>query len=234
MQSIRAVLFDFHTTLVDGGDPRLWIAQAVARSGEPPPRHLDAAAYFLDHIWEHANEVDPESTRDLNPTDHRRVFDLLMAHARTNSGVDISDALAAELYRILPEQWRPYAETRAVLSCLRDAGVRTALISNVGIEIQPLLDLYGISELLDTVVLSCHVGAVKPDAAIFDYAVRSLGVRAEECLMVGDSPDADAGAATVGIRTLLLPRTPGRTHGLEIVCRILGLAGPAEVDYYDI
>ncbi|MCB0915457.1 MAG: HAD family hydrolase [Actinobacteria bacterium] len=233
MQSIRAVLFDFHTTLVDGGDPRSWIAEAVTLSGAAAPLRLDAAADFLDRIWEHAGDLDPDSTRDLNPIDHRRVFDLLMERARVEEGIDISEALADELYRTMPDQWRPYADTRGVLACLRAGGIRTALISNVGIEIFPILDREDLAELLDSVVLSCHVGAVKPDPAIFDYAVRSLGVSPAECLMVGDSPDADAGAARLGIRTLLLPRTRGPEHGLSIVCRMLGLPGFGPADRYE-
>jgi HAD superfamily hydrolase (TIGR01509 family) len=234
VQNIRAVLFDFHTTLVDGGDPARWISQAIANIGEPPPENLADAADFLDRIWEHVNEVDPDSSRDLDPASHRRIYNVLMEHARQSSDVDISPALADELYRIMGDQWRPYADARPVLRCLREAGIRTALISNVGIDIREILDRDGLSDYLDTVVLSCHVGVVKPDAAIFEHAIRALGVHPAECLMVGDSHLADAGAAAIGIRTLLLPRTEGRVHGLDIVCRIVGIPFESQVDWYDL
>lgn len=228
------MLFDFHTTLVDGGDPAEWISEAVSNIGAPPPKNLAAAANYLDRIWEHVDVVDPHSSRDLNPEIHREVYDQLMDHARQTSDVDISPALAAELYRIMADQWRPYADARPVLRCLRQAGIRTALVSNVGIDIRGVLDRYGISDYLDTTVLSCQAGTVKPEPAIFQHAMQALGVRPEECLMVGDSYLADAGAAAIGIRTLLLPRTEGRIHGLDIVCRIVGVPFTEDVDWYDL
>ncbi|MDQ1245970.1 MAG: hypothetical protein QG597_337 [Actinomycetota bacterium] len=229
VDDIRAVLFDFHTTLVDGGDPHRWLAQAAATTGTVVPEHLDAAQ-FLHAVWEHADVIDPEFNRDLSPAEHRRVFDELMDHARATQGVDIDPALADELYRIMPEQWQPYADAVPVLRSLRDAGIRIAMISNVGIDVRPVLADVGLAEYLDAVVLSCHVGVVKPDARIFTHALEALGVTADEALMVGDSAKADAGAAAAGIRTLLLPRTDGRVHGLEAVCRLVGV--PFEPEQY--
>ena len=51
---------------------------------------------------------------------------------------------------------------------------------------------------------SFEVGAEKPDPRIFLAAARSLGVRPEETLMVGDH-EVDAGAERAGMRAFLLP-----------------------------
>jgi hypothetical protein len=40
--------------------------------------------------------------------------------------------------------------------------------------------------------------------------------------MVGDNPFDDGGAAVLGVRTFILPRTEGRSHGLDTVPRIVG------------
>jgi hypothetical protein len=40
--------------------------------------------------------------------------------------------------------------------------------------------------------------------------------------MVGDDPLVDAGAALLGIRTLLLPASTSRTHGLDLVLSLVG------------
>jgi HAD superfamily hydrolase (TIGR01509 family) len=66
------------------------------------------------------------------------------------------------------------------------------------------------------------VGAVKPEQEIFVHALKRLGLHAGEVLMVGDNWRADAGAAALGIRTLILPRTTGTTHGLGAVLRLVG------------
>ena len=46
---------------------------------------------------------------------------------------------------------------------------------------------------------------VKPDPQIFAIACASLGLSADEVLMVGDDPRSDGGAVMAGVRTLLLP-----------------------------
>lgn len=67
-------------------------------------------------------------------------------------------------------------------------------------------------------LLSCELGAVKPDPSIFLAACEAVGTAPEETLMVGDHPQADGGASAAGLQTLVLPMTPaGADHGLEAV-----------------
>lgn len=129
--------------------------------------------------------------------------------------------MADALYATLLDTWHAYADTVPVLTALRGAGVRTAVLSNVGVDVRHVLRREGIAELVDAVVLSCDVGAVKPDPPIFETALRALDLDAAEVLMVGDSGKDDAGAAHLGIRTLLLPRTRGPLHGLAAVLRLV-------------
>ena len=102
----------------------------------------------------------------------------------------------------------------------RERGIRTAVLSNVGVDIRPVMAREGLRT--DAVVLSCEVGAVKPRPEIFVSALEALGVEPSEALMVGDSWKDDAGAAALGIRTLILPRTRGPVHGLDQVLRLVG------------
>ena len=43
-----------------------------------------------------------------------------------------------------------------------------------------------IEKYFDTVIVSGDLGIHKPDAAIFEYAAKQLGIKCEECLMIGD------------------------------------------------
>jgi HAD superfamily hydrolase (TIGR01509 family) len=79
-----------------------------------------------------------------------------------------------------------------------------------------------VSGLIDGLVLSFEVGLVKPDPAIYARALEVLGVPAGQALMVGDSPKDDVGGVSLGIRTLVLPRTEGPVHGLTTVLQIAG------------
>jgi HAD superfamily hydrolase (TIGR01509 family) len=90
----------------------------------------------------------------------------------------------------------------------------------------PFLSQAGLVDKLDGVVLSYEVGTVKPQPEIFAHALEFLAMPAADALMVGDSWRDDAGAAAVGIRTLILPRTSGPNHGLEAVLRLIGRPSP--------
>ena len=223
---IAAVLFDFHASLVDQGDAGRWLATAWRRSDRPgtPAEGLGAAAAdeltaYLHHIWEHSRVVDPDNRRDYDPGMHRQVWDATLA--RQPHG---DPGLADDLYATMLDQWQRYDDTLPTLHALRAAGIRTAVLSNVGIDLSPVLDQSGIRAAVDAVVMSYQVGSAKPEPEIFRHTLELLGSTAEETLMVGDSWRDDAGAAALGIRTLLLPRTDGPVHGLSLVLRLAGLA----------
>jgi HAD superfamily hydrolase (TIGR01509 family) len=217
------VVFDFHHTLAHAGDPAVWLREAWAdlgRDGEPvttlgQDRHDEAVA-FLDQLWERARVVDPESERDLDPGRHREVFDRTIAEA---PGIDLE--LADALYSIMHRQWDAYDDVLPVLEALRDRGVRVAMLSNVGFDLTPTLERTGVGALIDGAVMSYAVGVVKPDPGIFQRALEVLDLPASEVLMVGDAWRDDAGAAALGVRTLILPRTDDPSHGLELVLRLV-------------
>ena len=128
--------------------------------------------------------------------------------------------MAVALYEriLVPDGWVAYADAAATLRALRSAGLPVAAVSNVGFDLRPVLDGLGLLELLDAVVLSCEVGATKPDPRIFAAACAALGADPAQTLMVGDHLEADGGASAAGLRTLILPMTPpGGVHGLAAV-----------------
>ncbi|HUK65683.1 MAG TPA: HAD family hydrolase [Anaeromyxobacteraceae bacterium] len=224
---IEAVLFDFHSTLVDQGDPARWFDLAWVQAGRKgTAREALGEKRFLElsnvvnRIWEHVTEIDPHNERDLSPRRHREVFDAFMARL---PGVD--DDLARALYEVMLETWIPYDDALPTLRELKRRGIKIALVSNIGRDVRGVLERGSLSEFFDAVILSCEVGSLKPSASIFEQALSALRTAPAHALMVGDNPRDDAGAALIGIRTLLLPRTAGLQHGLEIVLRLVG-SGP--------
>jgi FMN phosphatase YigB (HAD superfamily) len=210
----RAVLFDFAGTLAMPEERDAWLRacdvsdgdglgerlEAIGRPGPTPavvPEALAAACAARDH----------------EPAMHRAAYTGLFATL-------VGDATATVLYErtLVAAGWRAYADAAPVLRALRERGVATALVSNVGFDLRPVLDGLGLLSLLDAVVLSCEVGAIKPEPAIFTAALDALGgVAPGDALMVGDHA-ADGGAVALGLRSLLLPySTPGGTHGLDAV-----------------
>jgi HAD superfamily hydrolase (TIGR01509 family) len=222
---VRGVIFDIHSTLVDQGNADEWLDAALAVAPHPlsAQERRDLVA-FLDRIWEGARISDPDSSRDLSFAAHSRVF-----HELIGAGPAVDRPLADALYDCMLSTWRAYDDTIPTLRALREAGVGTCLLSNAGVPIRTVLDRDGVSPWADAVVLSYEVGCVKPDVRIFQAALDALGLPAADVLMVGDNANDDGGGTHLGMRTLILPRTAGRVHGLAAVTAlVLGLnAQPA-------
>ncbi|MBK0330760.1 HAD family hydrolase [Brachybacterium sp. MASK1Z-5] len=99
----------------------------------------------------------------------------------------------------------PYSGVVEELQSLRGAGIPIVVVTNGRSEQQSRkLELTGIGDLVDHVVISESVGVKKPSAGIFHAALERLGSYAEPgaVWMVGDHPDADiAGGRNAGFST---------------------------------
>jgi len=107
---------------------------------------------------------------------------------------------------------RVYKDTLPALAQLRNAGVRTAIVSNAPWGSPPELWRRELARLkladaVDAVVLCGDVGWRKPAPAIFRHAASALGCRAADCVFVGDDLRWDIeGSAAVGMRPVLIDR----------------------------
>ncbi|MEU5566236.1 HAD family hydrolase [Micromonospora musae] len=224
---VKAVLFDFHGTLAQVEEPLDWVVKAAAACGVTLDRVK--ATILADRLLTAGRaggplpaRVPPRlaehwATRDLYPHAHRAAYTGLAE--TVDAGID---GLAEALYERLlaAEGWVPYPDTAPTIAALREAGIRVAVVSNIGFDLRAHFDAWQLTELVDAFVLSYEVGRCKPDPGIFLRACGMLGVDPEETLMVGDTP-ADAGAAAAGCAVLVLPAAdPGRENGLGAVLDI--------------
>lgn len=228
MSDVEVVLLDFAGTLLYPGPRELWLRSAAqAASVDVPEAEVSDFAERLEATGGRPGGPEPPplsgeaaadwARRDLSREAHRRVYERLLTGGTGDSG------LVAALYArsTSAADWVPYADTLPVLRELRARGVRMAVVSNVGFDLQVILAGHGLLDLVDIVVESWREGAVKPDRRLFEVACVRLGVPPARVLMVGDDARSDAGAVVAGIRTLLLPVTPtGGEHGLDLVLRM--------------
>ncbi|MFO7676148.1 MAG: HAD family hydrolase [bacterium] len=205
---MRAVVFDLFHTLVS-----LEVSQAPGRT-TPEILGIDAEE------WRDAWMSDPGDyalgradvdvplrrlARELNP-------------AVTDAQVE--EALATRHGRFRHALVHVEAETLAGLRALGRDGYALGLVSNCGRDEVAHWPESPLAPLFDTVVLSCDVGVVKPDPAIYRLAAWKLGVVPGECLFVGNGgSDELAGARRAGMTPVLLTRHlevmgPGRIPGL--------------------
>jgi len=69
-------------------------------------------------------------------------------------------------------------------------------------------DRFGITDLVTEFVLSFQEGSVKPEEKIFRIACDRLGVPPHQALMIGDSVEADGGAAALGCQVEIVESLP--------------------------
>ncbi|HWN81113.1 MAG TPA: HAD-IA family hydrolase, partial [Candidatus Udaeobacter sp.] len=145
-------------------------------------------------------------------TESRGTFRQYMTYLCEEAGLVLPPAkLAAVLDELADYQqahnlWRhPHPFARRVLADLLAEGCRLGVISNAAGDVAELLAGHDLSEPFDAIVDSGVVGVEKPDPAIFELALRQLGVPAAEAIHVGDLPAVDvAGAQAVGMEAVLI------------------------------
>jgi cytochrome P450/FMN phosphatase YigB (HAD superfamily) len=96
-------------------------------------------------------------------------------------------------------------ETVTLAEQLAAAGLSVALCTNAVHELTGLWStLYPWAELFPIVVRSCEEGVRKPDPELYRRTLTRLGVRAEETLVLDDSPANLEAASRLGMRTVLV------------------------------
>jgi phosphoglycolate phosphatase-like HAD superfamily hydrolase len=110
--------------------------------------------------------------------------------------------LDADLSGLGPEWWsdrRIDTKWLAALRTWREAGVFVGMISNLPPDWREYFaDFRSWDDLFDEVLLSCDVGARKPDAAMFRLAETRSGLPPESNVLVDDLDDNVAGARRAG------------------------------------
>jgi putative hydrolase of the HAD superfamily len=93
----------------------------------------------------------------------------------------------------------------AMLSRLRERGLRLAVVSNSNGMVAEILRSVDLADAVDTIIDSGLVGVEKPNPKIFGKAAAAVGVRPEEAVHVGDLYSIDVlGARAAGCRAILL------------------------------
>jgi putative hydrolase of the HAD superfamily len=198
----RAVLFDAFGTLIELDRPAARLQGAVRMHLGSEISHEQAAEAMraeLTHYAAHCRTArDQPSLLHLQRACAAIVLDHLALDAGDATALAVlSDAIA----------FRAYPDATPALRMVGELGLATAVVSNGDCSLPGALRSAGIE--LGVVVDSATGGAAKPDPAIFELALRRLGVDAAEALHVGDVPDLDGeGARAAGIDVVILDRSP--------------------------
>jgi HAD superfamily hydrolase (TIGR01509 family) len=199
--SIQGVLIDFSGTLFRLEIDKSWLADEhgaehlvqvltapVGSGGHLPPE--------LAELWDR---------RDLDPETHQLVYTQTLRLAGLSGPGQAEDGYRKMLD---PANWQIYPDVRAALERLRDKHIPVAVVSNIAWDVRTSFDRFGITDLVNEFVLSFQEGSVKPEEKIFRIACDRLGVPPHQVLMIGDSPEADGGAAALGCQVEIVEPLP--------------------------
>lgn len=201
-RSFDAVLFDWCGTLVEYPLHEDRFRPVLRRLGRP---HDDDSVADLVSAFQqaarHPSAIASDERCDLSAENHRATKMLICELA----GID--DELAIELELSFGDlaTYPTYPEVVDVITALAASGVKIAIVSDFHVDLRPHLESLGLLDLIAGFALSCEIGLTKPDPRMFRAAVDMVAVAPERCLMVGDNPTPDTGAAAIGITTLILP-----------------------------
>jgi len=163
---------------------------------------------------------------------------LLTPHWPTATAAEVDEFIGANQTHY-PRLRRPVAGALALLQALKPHYRIGIVTNNRTAEQQEKLAFLGMTDLVDALITSEDVGVPKPDPRIFEVALRRLGARPAETVLVGDNWRADVlGALAVGIRPVWVNRLGaarplpqvveiGSFEPLEAALRVIVAAEPA-------
>jgi putative hydrolase of the HAD superfamily len=176
---IRAVVFDLWNTLV------------FSPAGSPFQR-------LLDLLRADQAELFPLLARDGMVRPYPSVQDFLETWKDPIRLDGAQMEAMAQAFLEAGGQAECFPGTPEAVGAVRDLA-RVALLSNTQTFGLEMLDRLGISERIRTKMLSAEIGALKPEAAVFEAVQRKLGLFPGNLAMVGDSWTDDVlGAVAVG------------------------------------
>lgn len=184
----RALLFDLDGTLAETDSLHLptWV-DALAPYGV----EVDEK-FYKERI---SGRSTPEIVRDLLP------------NLTEEEGASIGDAKEAS-FRERAVELEPLPGLVNFVEEGKSQGFKIALVTNAPKEnVGAILPALKLQDFFETVVLADEVGAVKPDPAPYQAALKRTGVSAEEALAFEDSLSGLASSVAAGIPTVGIAST---------------------------
>lgn len=208
---IKAVLFDLGNTLAGGSDTyEAFKASilAVASKLRELGFRVDAKRLAEVRLRNRAffTELRKKTLKEV-------LGEIWMRRDLEDAGLKPDDSLVKEALRAHCEAIvnlrYVYDDVLEALEKLMELGYRMAVVSNVSVHwmAEETLRRLGLMHFFEFLVTSASVGWRKPHPAIFDEALRLLGLTSKEAVFVGDDLWADIyGAKSIGMRTVWIKR----------------------------
>lgn len=174
----------------------LYVTFSLARKGIPDFNYFyKTYSIHNDRLWERFRNgyINREDLR------WKRIWHTLLEFKIGD--MQLVQDFSKEYLQILPTKTHLFPDTIEVLEYLKGKKYPIHLITNGFEETQHLkLRHSGIADYFTHVITSESANCLKPNAAIFEYAMKKSGCQPSEAIMVGDALEVDIlGAHNAGI-----------------------------------
>lgn len=201
--NIKAIVFDMGGVLIDLDYDRCVAAYKALG--------FEEICDYLDPCHQKGIYGDMESGK----ASEDEFYDFFLSKCHTGTTRADIDACMKSFYD------GPSEKTGSLLRGLKQKGYGIYMLSNNNPIMMRICDSdfkkvgIGISDFFDQAFISSSMKMMKPDAAIFNEAIRRIGLKAEELLFIDDSPVNVEAARKSGMNAILY--TPGQDLGKTIV-----------------
>lgn len=90
-----------------------------------------------------------------------------------------------------------------IIKELKSHGYSVVLITNTIPSIFRIRAQLGLNKYFDRIFPSFKIGMAKPDPAVYDYCMKQMKVKPEECIFIGGTSESAASAERLGIKTII-------------------------------
>lgn len=211
---VKALSFDIWSTLMRGNSSYTWPRLEVVFGhlgilGRHDKDTLITAYKTAEKALDRQAEVD---LREIGMDE--RISYVLALLGETGVAVPDHDTIImlqkeCGKLRVLPEYLPTLTEPDLVetLTALKAQGYRIGILSNTGMGdcnvTRPVLEHFGIADLLEVQLYSCEDGRAKPNLGLFTKMAGEFELEPREVLHIGDNIQADGPAVDAGMHSLI-------------------------------
>ena len=182
-------------TIITWGTSYDVVWEALCRRYAPEADNLEAARLLgsINHVREwYWSDPGRHRTGRINLLETRREI-VRLAFSRLNvDAPSLADKIADAYSADREETASLVPDAIATLEYLRGRGIRLALITNGGAEMQRAkIQRFGLEPFFDSILIEGEFGFGKPDIRLFTHTLERLKTRAEDAWMVGDDLERD-------------------------------------------
>ncbi len=208
-KKFQAIFFDVGNTLLIPHPSVEEVCQHVLRQHHIESELADIRQALQVADREYERQYRRNDSFWLKEREAARFWTYLYELTLREIGVDgQAKELANQIYNRfgLGQHWRPFPDVVPVLDKLVDH-YYLGIISNWDFRLPSLIIEMGLDRYFSFVLSSARIGMLKPQAGIFNLALKRARVPAEKAIHIGDHYYADVmGARSVGITPVLIDR----------------------------